>query len=217
MVAGSQTTMVRGDWDTTQLLDVVHPPHGQEKTLGVPVSLVSNKDYTEIVRRLRKEDAANCVAIDQPVTVCRVDDKVIGPNDSRKPQNLALLHALGSISSTTAQLPHTVILSNGLGKSGDIAVACRRLTDTWPGRCEHVPITRSTNFQDERCHETSQHSPQWSDTGLGKNTTKSPSHWPKNQVGDFGMFHRPLLVHENQSMSNVQPLINPQQTTPGVT
>ena len=70
MVATSQKTKVRGDWDTTQLLDVVHHPRGQEKTLGVLVSLVSNKDYIEIVRRLRKEDAAKLVdVIDQ---VCHV-------------------------------------------------------------------------------------------------------------------------------------------------
>lgn len=65
-----------------------------------------------------------------------LDVKAIGPTDSRTPQNLALLNALGSICSTTAQLPHTAIISDGLEKTGDIAVASGGFTDTWRGRYE---------------------------------------------------------------------------------
>src|SRR5882762_5161526 len=44
------------------------------------------------------------------------------------------------------------------------------------------------NFQDERYHKAGQHSPQWLDTGLGKEATKFPSNSPTKQVGNFGTF-----------------------------
>ena len=48
-------------------------------------------------------------------------------------QEVALLRALGSICSATIQLPCTTILSDGLKKCGDIAVASGGFTDTWRG------------------------------------------------------------------------------------
>jgi len=44
------------------------------------------------------------------------------------------LRALGSICSVTTQLPNTTILSDGLERCGDIAVASGGFTDTWRGR-----------------------------------------------------------------------------------
>jgi hypothetical protein len=46
------------------------------------------------------------------------------------------------ICSVAAQLPHTTILSDGLKKCGDIAVASGGFTDTWRGsyRKENVAI-----------------------------------------------------------------------------
>jgi hypothetical protein len=71
MIASPQKTTVRGDWDTTQLLDVVHHPRGPERTLSVLMSFISNRDYVEIAQRLRKEDGVKLLdVIDQ---VCRVD------------------------------------------------------------------------------------------------------------------------------------------------
>lgn len=43
------------------------------------------------------------------------------------------LKALGSFCSTTAQLPHKVILSDGVERCGDIAVASGGFTDVWRG------------------------------------------------------------------------------------
>ena len=44
-----------------------------------------------------------------------------------------MLRTLGSFCSATAQLPHTTILSDGLKKCGEIAVASGGFTDTWRG------------------------------------------------------------------------------------
>lgn len=144
MAANSKKTTGRGDWDTTQLLDVIHHPRGPERTLAVLMSFISTRNYVEIARRLKKEDVVKLVdAIDQVRCVLLgqgypldddFDDQAIGPTDSRKPQNLALLGALGSICSATARLPHTIILSNGVEKCGDIAAASGGFTDTWRGR-----------------------------------------------------------------------------------
>ena len=47
--------------------------------------------------------------------------------------NMTLLKALGSICGATTQLPHTTILSDGLKRCGDIAVASGGFTGTWRG------------------------------------------------------------------------------------
>lgn len=143
MARSPQKTTGQGEWDTTQLLDVVHHPREPERTLDVLTSFISNKNYVNIARGLKKEDKAKLVdVIDQVSHVGLrghpldndLNDQAIGPTDSKKPQNLALLGALGSICSTTALLPHTAVLSNGLEKCGDIAVASGGFTDTWRGR-----------------------------------------------------------------------------------
>ena len=61
------------------------------------------------------------------------DDQVIRSIDSKRTQNAASLRALGSICSATTQLPHTTILSDGLKKCGNIAVASGGFTDIWRG------------------------------------------------------------------------------------
>lgn len=57
-------------------------------------------------------------------------------------------------------------------------VVCAMLTASLP------------NFQDERYTKPGQHSPQWLDTGLGKDAPKFPSNSPTKQVGNFGVFLR---------------------------
>lgn len=59
---------------------------------------------------------------------------------------------------------------------------CAMLTASLPG------------FQDDRYTKAGQHSPQWLDTGLGKDATKFPSSSPTKQVGNFGMFPRPSPI-----------------------
>lgn len=116
----------RGDWDDAQLLEIVHRAQGPEWTLvdGL-VAFVSRKNYVEIARKWEKGDVVKVVdAIDQ----------TLGSTDLSKPQGSVLLQALGSICSATGQLPHAVILSSGLQKCGDIAVASGGFTDTWRGR-----------------------------------------------------------------------------------
>ena len=44
-----------------------------------------------------------------------------------------LLRALGVVCGVTTQLPHAMVLSDGLYKSGEIAVASGGFTDTWRG------------------------------------------------------------------------------------
>jgi hypothetical protein len=56
-----------------------------------------------------------------------------------------------------------------------VAVICFMLTASLP------------NFQDDRYAKAGQHSPQWLDSGLGKDSTKFPSNSPTKQVGNFGM------------------------------
>lgn len=69
MAGNSQRTTGRGGWDTTQLLDIVRRPQGPERTLGVLMSFISNKNYVEVARRLKREDVVRLVdVIDQ---VCR--------------------------------------------------------------------------------------------------------------------------------------------------
>jgi hypothetical protein len=51
-----------------------------------------------------------------------------------------------------------------------------------------MPTASLPNFQDERYSKPGQHSPQWLDTGLGKDATKFSSNSPTKQVGNFGMF-----------------------------
>lgn len=46
---------------------------------------------------------------------------------------MMLLRTLGSICSARVQLPHTMILSDGVERCGDIAVASGGFTDTWQG------------------------------------------------------------------------------------
>lgn len=47
-------------------------------------------------------------------------------------------------------------------------------------------------YQDDRYTKTGQHSPQWLDTGLGKDAAKFPTNSPTKQVGNFGAFFRSL-------------------------
>jgi len=89
------------------------------------------------------------------------DDQVIGPIDRRKTQNTTLLKALGSICSATTQLPHTTILSDGVERCGDIAVASGGFTDTWRGwyRTKNVALKafRTYPIQDLREAEKVRH------------------------------------------------------------
>jgi hypothetical protein len=89
------------------------------------------------------------------------DDQVIGPIDWRKTQNTTLLRALGSICSATAQLPHATILSDGLERCGDIAIASGGFTDTWRGwyRTKNVALKafRTYPIQDLREAEKVRH------------------------------------------------------------
>lgn len=61
----------------------------------------------------------------------------------------------------------------------------------------HVPAvpamltTPLSYYQDDRYAKAGQHSPQWLDTGLGKDTAKFPSNSPTKQVGNFGMLPSP--------------------------
>jgi len=50
--------------------------------------------------------------------------------------------------------------------------------------------TSLSYYQDDRYTKASQHSPQWLDTGLGKDTTKFPANSPTKQAGNFGKFPR---------------------------
>ena len=72
-----------------------------------------------------------------------------------------------------------------------------RMVRRFPRRPRHVAVicavlTASPFFhQDDRYPKAGQHSPQWLDTGLGKDATKFPSNSPTKQVGSFGMSLRP--------------------------
>ena len=164
MIASSQEAGARGGLDTTRLLSIVNRPSGPERTRDVLMDFTSSKNYVEIARRLNREDAAKLVdVLDQ---VCRAglrdthpldddrDDQVIGPIDRKKTQNTTLLKALGSICSATTQLPHTTILSDGVERCGDIAVASGGFTDTWRGwyRTKNVALKafRTYPIQDLR-------------------------------------------------------------------
>lgn len=79
MAGSSQKSTGRKDWDTTQLLDVIRHPREQAHTLGVLMSFVSNKNYVEISRRLKREDVGKLVdVIDQ---VCCVRPSGCPPDD----------------------------------------------------------------------------------------------------------------------------------------
>lgn len=56
--------------------------------------------------------------------------------------------------------------------------------------CAMLTASRSY-YQDDRYTKAGQHSPQWLDTGLGKDVSKFPSNSPTKQVGNFGTFLRP--------------------------
>ena len=67
MVSSSQKS---ADWDTTQLLDVVHYPGVPERTLGALTTFISKKNYVGIARRLEEGDVVKLIdVIDQ---VCRL-------------------------------------------------------------------------------------------------------------------------------------------------
>lgn len=53
---------------------------------------------------------------------------------------MPLLRALSSICSATIQLPHAVVLSDGLEKCGGIAVVSGGFTDTWRGQYRTKPV-----------------------------------------------------------------------------
>ena len=82
MVGNSQKMAAWADWDTTQLLDVVHHSRGPEQTLYVLKSFISNKNFVETALKLEKEDVVGLVnVIDQVRTVfvfylerCPLDD-----------------------------------------------------------------------------------------------------------------------------------------------
>ncbi|KAF9646892.1 kinase-like protein [Thelephora ganbajun] len=117
-------TATRTGWDASQVLNVVDRPLGPERTLDAFRDFTSSKNYVETARMLNREDAAKLVD---------VFDEVIG-SDLRIAQSKTLLRALGSICSATGQLPHPTILSDGLKRCGEIAVASGGFTDTWLGR-----------------------------------------------------------------------------------
>jgi len=87
-------------------------------------TFVSKWDYTDISGRLNEEDA---------VKVVDLCDKALGSLELKRPQDVKLLQAFSSICSATIQLPRTLILSDGLKKCGDIAVASGGFTDIWHG------------------------------------------------------------------------------------
>ena len=133
--------MACADWDT-QLSDVANHRVGVEQTQGILGTLASSKDFTEVVLGLKEEEAGKLVdVLDQ---VCQSpgylrppdngrDDQVIGPIDRRNTQSTTSLRALGIICSLTTQLPCSVVLFDGLKKSGSMAVASGGFTDVWRG------------------------------------------------------------------------------------
>ena len=141
MIADPRGGMSCTDWDT-KLPDVLSHPSGLERTLEILKAFVTSKDFEEVVRRLKDEDAGKLV--DVLNQVCRSpgcprlpnsdrDDQAIVPVDCGKTQNTPLLRALGFICSITTHLPCSIILSDGLKKCGGIAVASGGFTDIWRG------------------------------------------------------------------------------------
>lgn len=53
--------------------------------------------------------------------------------------------------------------------------------------CAMLTMSSLSYHQDDRYAKAGQHSPQWLDTGLGKDATKFPSNSPTKQVGNFSM------------------------------
>ena len=144
MIHNSQRVVSRQDGDTTQLLQVAHNPQGREQTLSVFKAFVANKEYIGTVRRLKKEDVVKLInVIDQvrsvglhrypPLLDDGPDNQAIGFTDWENAQLFPLLLALGSICSATSQLPSTTILSSGVERCGEIAIASGGFTDTWRG------------------------------------------------------------------------------------
>ena len=171
MIANSQEKAARGGLDTNQLLKVVDHPPGREQTLCAFRAFTAGENYVEAARELNRGDAAKLV--DEFDQVCHgglqdalaltTYDQAIGPVDSKMSQDMALLRALGTICSATTQLPYTTILSDGLKKCGEIAIASGGFTDTWRGlyRSKNVALKafRTYPIQDLKeaekvCHTT---------------------------------------------------------------
>ena len=140
---GGNSLVVADRRDDAQLPEIVHRAQGPEWTLDGLVAFVSRGNHVEIARKWEKEDVVKLVnATDQvrPVGFREyppdddVGDQTLESTDLGIPQVSVVLRALGSICSVTGQLPHTAILSSGLQKCGDIAVASGGFTDTWRGR-----------------------------------------------------------------------------------
>ena len=100
MVSSSQKP---ADFDTTQLLDVVHYPGGAERTLGALATFISEKNYIGIARRLEEGDVVKLVdVIDQ---VCRLRLKgilltmtpVTRPSELTTGKNLTNWHCYGHL------------------------------------------------------------------------------------------------------------------------
>ena len=101
MADNSQKVTGRVDWDIAQLLDVVHYPRGPERTLAVLMSFISNNNYVEIVRRLKKEDVVKLVdVIDQVSGVAFIDARLTTtsmtrPSDQLIQENLNIWRCYG--------------------------------------------------------------------------------------------------------------------------
>lgn len=71
MIVNSQEAKPWEGWDGTQFLSVSDGPRAPDLTIGVLMGLTSSKNFAEIARRLKREDAAKLA--DDFNQVCHVD------------------------------------------------------------------------------------------------------------------------------------------------
>lgn len=106
------------------------------------MDFISSENCVEVARDLDEGNAGKLVdGLDQ-VCCCGLWDTIIRLlNNSRddqlvdleKPRNVASRRAFCTICSVTARLPRAMVLSDGVKKRGDIAVASGGFTDVWRG------------------------------------------------------------------------------------
>lgn len=63
MTVNSREAGVHDGWDVPQLLSVVNRPRGPDLTVGALMDFTSSKEYPEIARRLKEEEAAKLADI----------------------------------------------------------------------------------------------------------------------------------------------------------
>lgn len=102
-------------------------------------ALLTTKDLVTNVRALTGEDQAKFV--DKADQVCQVfrlfrNTRPIIPAKAYRPlslQNVKYVNALGNVCGAILLLPTSAVLSTGLEKRGNIAVASGGFTDVWRG------------------------------------------------------------------------------------